>query len=80
MAAILWPAYWDPTVSKKSRIFKYDFFFVQAEWMCADICANPEDTTMTCDDCKMGIQVYMAHTWQKCNEFKQASSKLFSDF
>merc|ERR1712038_1316489 len=40
MAAILWPAYWDPT----------------AEWMCADICAAPEDTTMTCDDCKMGIQ------------------------
>merc|ERR1711863_123984 len=40
MAAILWPAYWDPT----------------AEWMCADTCANPEDTTMTCDDCKMGIQ------------------------
>ena len=24
--------------------------------MCADICAAPEDTTMTCDDCKMGIQ------------------------
>ena len=27
--------------------------------MCADTCANPEDTTMTCDDCKMGIQVYL---------------------
>merc|ERR1711910_21480 len=40
IAALLWPGYWDPT----------------AEWMCADICANPEDTTMTCDDCKMGIQ------------------------
>ena len=45
---------------KKFRIFKNVFFFVQAEWMCADICANPEDTTMTCDDCKMGIQVYLA--------------------
>merc|ERR1711963_276757 len=40
IAAILWPGYWDPT----------------ADWMCADICAAPEDTTMTCDDCKMGIQ------------------------
>merc|ERR1712038_2129163 len=40
IAAVLWPGYWDPT----------------AEWMCADICAAPEDTTMTCDDCKMGIQ------------------------
>merc|ERR1712183_672762 len=40
IAAILWPGYWDPT----------------AEWMCADICAAPEDTVMTCDDCKMGIQ------------------------
>merc|ERR1712165_180605 len=40
IAALLWPGYWDPT----------------AEWMCADICAAPEDTTMTCDDCKMGIQ------------------------
>merc|ERR1712110_98149 len=43
IAAILWPGYWDPT----------------AEWMCADICAAPEDTTMTCDDCKMGIQAAM---------------------
>merc|ERR1712012_451072 len=41
IAALLWPGYWDPT----------------AEWMCADICAAPEDTTMTCDDCKMGIQL-----------------------
>merc|ERR1712241_1594200 len=40
IAALLWPGYWDPT----------------AEWMCADICAAPEDTVMTCDDCKMGIQ------------------------
>merc|ERR1711908_163041 len=40
IAAILWPGYWDPT----------------AECMCADICAAPQDTTMTCDDCKMGIQ------------------------
>merc|ERR1719290_867117 len=40
IAALLWPGYWDPT----------------ADWMCADICAAPEDTTMTCDDCKMGIQ------------------------
>jgi hypothetical protein len=40
IAALLWPGYWDPT----------------ADWMCADSCANPEDVTMTCDDCKMGIQ------------------------
>merc|ERR1711970_54197 len=40
IAALLWPGYWDP----------------KAEWMCADICAVPEDTVMTCDDCKMGIQ------------------------
>merc|ERR1719370_532265 len=40
IAALLWPGYWDPT----------------AEWMCADICAAPEDVAMTCDDCKMGIQ------------------------
>merc|ERR1711910_254391 len=40
IAAILWPGYWDPT----------------AEWMCAPICAAPEDTVMTCDDCKMGVQ------------------------
>merc|ERR1712037_775780 len=40
IAAILWPGYWDPS----------------ADWMCAPICAAPEDTVMTCDDCKMGIQ------------------------
>merc|ERR1719353_1717406 len=40
IAAILWPGYCDPT----------------AEWMCGPICAAPEDTVMTCDDCKMGIQ------------------------
>merc|ERR1711973_747225 len=40
IAALLWPGYWDPT----------------AEWMCGPICAAPEDTVMTCDDCKMGIQ------------------------
>merc|ERR1712130_1028950 len=40
IAAILWPGYWDPS----------------AEWMCAPICEAPEDTVMTCDDCKMGIQ------------------------
>merc|ERR1719460_1258388 len=40
IAALLWPGYWDPT----------------ADWMCADSCAAPEDVSMTCDDCKMGIQ------------------------
>merc|ERR1719384_2010844 len=40
IAAILWPGYWDPS----------------AEWMCGPICEAPEDTVMTCDDCKMGIQ------------------------
>merc|ERR1712130_960899 len=40
IAALLWPGYWDPT----------------AEWMCAEICASPEDVAMTCDDCKSGIQ------------------------
>merc|ERR550532_3840418 len=40
IAAILWPGYWDPS----------------ADWMCAPICEAPEDTVMTCDDCKMGIQ------------------------
>merc|ERR1712061_791169 len=40
IAALLWPGYWDPS----------------AEWMCCPICAAPQDTTMTCDDCKMGIQ------------------------
>merc|ERR1711879_466241 len=41
IAAVLWPGYFDPT----------------AEWMCAGICAAPQDTTMTCNDCKMGIQI-----------------------
>merc|ERR1711973_505726 len=45
IAAVLWPGYWDPT----------------AEWMCAGFCAAPEDTTMTCNDCKMGIQVAFGH-------------------
>merc|ERR1711997_60369 len=40
IAALLWPGYWDPT----------------GDWMCAPICEAPEDTVMTCDDCKMGIQ------------------------
>merc|ERR1711973_836461 len=40
IAALLWPGYWDPS----------------ADWMCAPICEAPEDTVMTCDDCKMGIQ------------------------
>merc|ERR1712024_99049 len=40
IAAVLWPGYWDPT----------------AEWMCGPICEAPEDTAMTCDDRKMGIQ------------------------
>merc|ERR1711962_1979551 len=40
IADLLWPGYWDPS----------------AEWMCGPICAAPQDTTMTCDDCKMGIQ------------------------
>merc|ERR1712130_143958 len=41
IAAILWPGYWAPS----------------ADWMCAPICEAPEDTVMTCGDCKMGIQV-----------------------
>merc|ERR1712037_711427 len=40
VAAVLWPGYWDPT----------------ADWMCAGTCEAPEDVSMTCDDCKMGIQ------------------------
>merc|ERR1719348_690507 len=39
IAALLWPGYWDPS----------------AEWMCAPICAAPEDTIMTCDDCQAGV-------------------------
>merc|ERR1712223_1209198 len=42
IAAVLWPGYYDPT----------------ADWMCAGLCAAPEDTTMTCNDCKMGIQFW----------------------
>merc|ERR1719460_1466333 len=40
IAAILWPGYYDPN----------------AEWQCGPICEAPEDTVMTCDDCKMGLQ------------------------
>ena len=41
----------------ESRIEAHvDKFSTQAEWMCADTCAAPEDTVMTCDDCTMGIQ------------------------
>ena len=29
----------------------------QADWMCAPTCAAPEQTNMTCDDCKTGIHV-----------------------
>ena len=29
----------------------------QAEWMCAPICAAPEDTNMSWNSCQMGIQV-----------------------
>ena len=60
IAAILWPGYWDPTVSPELRqklmIHVVNKFSTQAEWMCADTCAAPEDTVMTCDDCTMGIQ------------------------
>ena len=60
IAAILWPGYWDPTVSPELRqklmIHVVNKFSTQAEWMCADTCATPEDTVMTCDDCTMGIQ------------------------
>jgi len=40
IALALWPGYYDPP----------------AEWMCGPICAAPEDTDMTCDDCTSGIQ------------------------
>merc|ERR1711970_872387 len=40
IAAILWPGYWDP----------------KADWQCGPTCEAPEDTVMTCDDCKMGLQ------------------------
>merc|ERR1712004_353046 len=39
IASLLWPEYWDPS----------------AQWMCAPICAAPEDTVMTCDDCQAGV-------------------------
>ena len=29
----------------------------QADWMCGPTCAAPEQTNMTCDDCKTGIHV-----------------------
>merc|ERR1719481_1841727 len=32
------------------------FWAASAEWMCGPICEAPEDTVMSCDDCKMGIQ------------------------
>merc|ERR1719239_19505 len=40
MALALWPVYYDPPI----------------EWMCGPLCAAPEDTDMTCDDCTSGIQ------------------------
>merc|ERR1719208_633110 len=36
----LWPGYYDPS----------------GEWMCAPLCAAPEEVEMTCDACTMGIQ------------------------
>merc|ERR1711872_1135179 len=39
IATLLWPEYWNP----------------EADWMCAPTCAAPEQTNMTCDDCKTGI-------------------------
>merc|ERR550525_2266409 len=55
IAALLWPGYWDPT----------------AEWMCADICAAPEDVAMTCDNCKMGIQAK--------NEIKSSQAEITTE-
>jgi len=40
IALRLWPAYYNP----------------EAEWMCADPCANPDDHSMTCDECCAGIR------------------------
>merc|ERR1712083_890506 len=40
IALRLWPAYYDP----------------EAEWMCADTCADPQDHSLTCDECCMGLQ------------------------
>ena len=31
-------------------------FSHQADWQCGPYCEAPEDTVMTCDDCKMGLQ------------------------
>ena len=65
IAALLWPGYWDPNVSwtihslASVRVFS-TCLPNQAEWMCAPICAAPEDTNMTCDSCQMGIQVDQA--------------------
>merc|ERR1712061_321241 len=39
IALRLWPAYYDP----------------EAEWMCADTCADPQDHSLTCDECCNGI-------------------------
>merc|ERR1719331_3254462 len=58
MAALLWPGYWDPT----------------AEWMCADICAAPEDVSMTCDDCKMGIQAGIDQMFEFMDQIVEAVS------
>merc|ERR1712027_124006 len=58
IAALLWPGYWDPT----------------AEWMCADICAAPEDTTMTCDDCKMGIQAGIDQMFEAMDQIVEVVS------
>merc|ERR1719266_3226057 len=41
IAPLVWPNYYDPN----------------AEWMCVTLCAAPEDTVMTCDDCKTRVQI-----------------------
>merc|ERR1719331_1256010 len=58
IAALLWPGYWDPT----------------AEWMCADICAAPEDVAMTCDDCKMGIQAGIDQMFEAMDQIVEVVS------
>merc|ERR1719264_274963 len=40
IALRLWPAYYNP----------------EAEWMCAPSCADPDDHSLTCDECCMGLQ------------------------
>jgi len=40
IALRLWPAYYNP----------------EAEWMCAPTCADPEDHSLTCEECCMGLQ------------------------